>query len=76
MTLNGMGDYDICPICFWEDDPVQSENPDYRGGANKISLHEAQKNYKEFGACEKRFLKNVKRPSKNDIKDINWKPIT
>lgn len=37
------GDYSICPICGWEDDPIQKEYPDLSGGANKMSLNEAQK---------------------------------
>jgi hypothetical protein len=34
--------YDICPICFWEDDIVQFEDPDFEGGANIVSLRQAQ----------------------------------
>lgn len=26
-------EFDICAICSWEDDDLQFENPDYRGGA-------------------------------------------
>ena len=36
------GTYDICPVCWWEDDPVQFDDPDYRGGANRESLNEAR----------------------------------
>lgn len=36
------GIYEICPVCNWEDDPVQSEEHDYRGGANIMSLNEAR----------------------------------
>jgi len=32
--------YEICPVCGWNDDLVQREMPDYRGGANKKSLNE------------------------------------
>ncbi len=39
------GSYEVCEICGWEDDPVQLENPDFRGGANTMSLKEAQKEY-------------------------------
>ncbi len=35
--------YEICSICGWEDDPVQSKNPTLRGGANTKSLDEAKK---------------------------------
>ncbi len=40
--LNEIGQYEICPICGWEDDPVQRKDPDFRGGANKMSLNEAR----------------------------------
>jgi uncharacterized protein len=36
------GAYDICPRCDWEDDPVQRSNPDFPGGANRMSLKEAR----------------------------------
>lgn len=39
--------YDICSVCGWEDDPVQAENPDFPGGANKMSLNEARKAWKQ-----------------------------
>jgi hypothetical protein len=36
------GEYEICETCFWEDDPYQERHPDYRGGANDMSLNEAR----------------------------------
>ena len=41
------GTYEICPVCGWEDDPVQFDDPDYAGGANTMSLNEAKKAYHE-----------------------------
>lgn len=69
------GTYNICPICFWEDDGVQFDDPFYKGGANHVSLIEAQKNFVEFGACEKEMLKYVRKPSENDEKDKDWKQV-
>ena len=37
--------YEICDVCGWEDDPVQSADPNYAGGANKESLNEARKKW-------------------------------
>ena len=31
-----------CFTCGWDGDTVQENEPDYRGGANKISLNEAR----------------------------------
>ena len=64
------GTYDICPICFWEDDPVQYNDPDYEGGANHISLRIAQQNFIDFGACEKRCLEYVRKPNDKDIYEV------
>jgi hypothetical protein len=59
----GSGSYDICPVCFWEDDPVQFKDPGYAGGANVVSLNEARQNFREYGASERRFIKNVRAPT-------------
>jgi hypothetical protein len=69
------GSYDICPICFWEDDPVQLRFPNFAGGANKPSLMEAQRNFAEFGACEIRHLQHVRPPTAEDIRDPDWRPV-
>lgn len=39
------GDYDICPVCDWENDGLQLANPDEDGGANELSLNEYKKEY-------------------------------
>lgn len=39
------GEYDICSVCNWENDPIQLKKPDLRGGANKMSLTEAREAY-------------------------------
>lgn len=49
-TVEEPGHYDLCAICWWEDDPMQSAHPDYCGGANIESLNEAQRNYRCYGA--------------------------
>ncbi|MEK4967086.1 CPCC family cysteine-rich protein [Cytobacillus sp. FSL R7-0696] len=69
------GTYDICSICFWEDDGVQYSDPDYEGGANIPSLRQAQKNYVVFGGCEERYIEFVRKPNEKDVKDPNWKPL-
>ena len=42
-VLTQRGEYEICNICGWEDDPIQSNAPNFAGGANKLSLSEAKK---------------------------------
>ena len=41
------GLYYICNKCGWENDEIQRNKPDYEGGANKMSLNQAKKAYKE-----------------------------
>ena len=36
-------DFDICPICNWENDSYGEEYPDSDGGANAISLNESRR---------------------------------
>jgi len=40
-------DYDVCPVCWWENDGVQLDDPDYDGGANEKSLNECRAAWKE-----------------------------
>lgn len=56
------GTYEICEVCFWEDDGVQFDDPDYEGGAITVSLRQARDNYREFGVSELRFRANVRPP--------------
>lgn len=37
-----IGSYDICPVCNWEDDPVQARYPGSPVGANHESLFSYQ----------------------------------
>lgn len=61
------GSYEICPVCFWEDDPVQNEDPEYQGGANSVSLTTARRNYVAHGACDQEFVGNVRAPKVEEI---------
>jgi hypothetical protein len=70
---NPDGSYDICPICFWEDDLIPLTDPNYEYGANGVSLKQAQKNYIKFRACKDDVLQHVRQATKDDVKDTNWK---
>jgi hypothetical protein len=65
--------YEICKVCFWEDDYVMNENPDYWGGANGVCLRQAQRNFLRFGVSEKQYLNNAVKG--NYEKDPLWKPV-
>ena len=65
------GEYDICPVCFWEDDPFQAEDPDLEGMGNTDSLNQARENYKKFGACQEEYIKNVRKPYKDEFTGLD-----
>lgn len=69
------GSYDICPICFWEDDVFQLYYPSQSGGPNKCSLIESQVNFIQFGACDRDMAKNARIVTDDDSKDPQWFPL-
>jgi nitrogen fixation-related uncharacterized protein len=61
------GTFYICPVCFWEDDNVQYDDPDYKGGANEMSLNEAKASFRAIGAISPKKLKDVRPPKEDEI---------
>ena len=61
------GSYDICPGCYWEDDPAQCADEEYAGGANAVCLREARENVARFGAVEPHFKDMVRPPLPSEI---------
>jgi hypothetical protein len=55
-TLDERSGYEICPICFWEDDGQDSDDADIvRGGPNSnYSLTEARSDFEEFKTMYRR----------------------
>ena len=47
-TIQDRGNYEICPVCFWEDDG--SEDISRYSPANRMNLGEAILNFRKFGA--------------------------
>ncbi|MGR8023363.1 CPCC family cysteine-rich protein [Burkholderia cenocepacia] len=60
------GTFEICPVCMWEDDNVQLDDPDYAGGANVVSLNKARQNFRIYGAIDERFVKCVRKPAPDE----------
>lgn len=62
ISLRDRGGFDICVMCFWEDDG--NENSVYwrevPSGPNSVSLRDAQKNFLGYGACDEHALECVK----------------
>ncbi|WP_170565665.1 CPCC family cysteine-rich protein [Ruegeria atlantica] len=64
------GSFDICPICYWEDDNLQADDPTFEGGSNTISLLEARENFLKIGAIKPEYVKLIRRPTGDEIPDI------
>jgi hypothetical protein len=64
LTLDSRGNYEICAVCFWEDDGQDDHDADVvRGGPNRgLSLTQGRRNFAKFGASELRRLENVREP--------------
>lgn len=57
LTLRERGGYEICPVCFWEDDG--SEQPDRASAPNHMTLAEGRNNFARIGACSEDSLRHV-----------------
>ena len=59
-TLPERCNYLLCPICFWEDEGMDQDNPDDVSDPNHgITLRQGRANFREFGVCEKGMLEHV-----------------
>jgi hypothetical protein len=67
--------FDICPICFWQDDESSVRYATIADGPNKVSLIDGQRNFAAFGACESRLRKFVRAPTAADQRDPEWRPV-
>lgn len=66
--------YEICEVCFWEEDPYQLRHPWTGMGPNGgLSLMEAQANYRRFGAVEEEHVRRVRPPRADEPVDPGWR---
>ena len=42
VTFEEIGDFDICPVCGWENSLSQYQDPDYASDPNGVSLNQAR----------------------------------
>ena len=70
LTSPPSGTYELCPVCYWEDDGVQFRDPSYAGGANQVSLQQARKNFHRYGASEPRFRESVRAPVPEEARPV------
>lgn len=60
------GTYLVCPICFWTDDESTKDIHD---------LRLAQLNFVSLGASDSRWLKYIRCPTQEEIRDPQWELI-
>lgn len=62
-TLANRASYDICPVCYWEDEGLDLDRLDQPSRANHISLRQARSNFVQYGACDEGAVSLVMRAS-------------
>ncbi|GHO52163.1 CPCC family cysteine-rich protein [Ktedonobacter robiniae] len=68
------GSYEICDVCFWEQNHGQVDEPDNPFGPNRITLREARENFKRFGAIDERSKPFVRPPFPEEYPSQTDKP--
>lgn len=56
------GTYQVCQVCYWEDDRVQYDEPHCRGGANDVSIDEARQKIRNYGWASERDKEYIRPP--------------
>ena len=74
-TLPDRDDYELCPVCFWEDDPTESRAPGFSGGANSVDILTAQQTYLRIGAMHTAFVDKVRPPRPDEARAAEWRPF-
>lgn len=60
------GSFEICAVCWWEDDRVQFDDPNHHEGANRPSLREGRRSYLAVGAADPDHLPHVRPPRREE----------
>jgi hypothetical protein len=67
LTLEERGGFEICPVCFWEDDGQDDRDADVvRGPNGSLSLAQGL-NFQTFGACDPKSLEHIRKPTADEI---------
>ena len=59
--------YEICEVCYWQDNIQQFDRPDYVGGPNRVSLNEARANFRKFGAKDEEHIGDTRPPTEDEL---------
>jgi ribonuclease HII len=61
------GSFCLCEVCWWEDDPLQFADPEYEGGANAPSLHQARELYASIGVSDPKLKGHERAPRPDEL---------
>lgn len=68
-TLTQTGSWEICMVCWWQDDPLQNERPDVTGANVGLTLQQARGNYRATGHAKPEKELDVRRPMPYELPD-------
>jgi Cysteine-rich CPCC len=68
----GPGAYEVCAVCFWEDDGAA---PWEVGGPNGISLIAAQERFLSTGYVHREERTKTRAPRPDEARDPDWQPL-
>ncbi len=75
-TLSARCDWDVCPVCFWEDDVLAESGRDPRSPANgDMSLSVGQASFAQYGACTEELASSTRPPQPGEERDPAWAPL-
>lgn len=63
VTLLGVGDHEICPVCFWQYDLTDGDRNKPSSANHGLTINEARANFSRLGACSEDMVPNVLRPA-------------
>lgn len=74
ITLPERGAYDLCPVCWWEDDDAETD-AESLDGPNGKTLAEGQRLYERYGASDLNGVRQVRLPEPDEARDPAWAPL-
>lgn len=73
LTLDERAGFEICAVCFWEDDGQDDVDAHMdRGGPHHSTLWQARTNFLKFGACDVAARRHVRPPASDEPRVRRW----